>query len=169
MSNPAQLLVDNIRAMQSLSIQHRGMVRDRISEGSRGCLRHTHTCPRAHTACSSCRANTTTQQCHGAQGMPGVQWRATVSTWELVKQRNPNKTKNKRGNCWGGRGISFQTQSPHLRPWWMHTDLWSCAIPGRLWWPTCPILAVFLKPHHQKVKIYITSTEAKEIRRIVTG
>lgn len=45
------------------------MVRDRISKGNKGgCLRHTHTCTRAHTACSSCRANTTTQHCHGAQG-----------------------------------------------------------------------------------------------------
>lgn len=147
------------------------MVRDRISGGEqRGCLRHTHTCTRAHTACSSCRANTTTQQCHRAQGD------ARECSEELQCQHESwwsnitlTKPKKKGGNCWGGRGVSFQAQSPQLRPWWMHTDLWSCAIPGMFWWPTWPILAVFLKPHHQKVKIYMTSTEAKEIRRIFTG
>lgn len=171
MSNSAQLLVHNIRARQSLSIQaKRDGQRQDFKREQRGVPQthtHMHTCTHSMQQLQSKHNNPALPRSTG--GCQGVQWRATVSTWELVKQHNPNKTKKKGGNCWAGRGISFQAQPPHLRPWWMHTDLWSCAIPGMLWWPTGPISAMFLKPHHQKVKIQITSAEAKEIRRIFTG
>lgn len=133
MSNPAQLLVHNIRAMQSLSIQaKRDGQRQDFTRGTDGSASDiTHTCTRAHTACSSCNSkhnNPALPQSTG--GCYKGQWRATVSTWELVKQHNPNKTKKKKKKGRGeiaeaGRNISCQAQSPHPRPWWMHTDPWS--------------------------------------------
>lgn len=170
MSNSAQLLVHNIRAMQSPSIQaKRDGQRQDFRRGTRGASdTHTH----AHVHTQHAAAAEQTQQPSRATGHRG----SREGSEELQCQHESwwsnitlTKTKIKRGNCWGGRGISCQAQSAHLRPWGMHSDLWSCAVPGRSWWPTCPILAVLLKPHHQKVKIYIASTEAKEIRRIFTG
>lgn len=115
--------------MQSLSIQAKrdGQRQDFKRETHESASDITHTCTRAHTACNS--RHEQTQQPSTAtkhRWTLRVQWRATVSIWELVKQHNPNKTKKKGEIARGGEEkISFQAQSPHLRPSWMHTDLWS--------------------------------------------
>lgn len=152
MSNSAQLLVHNIRAMQSLSIQARrdGQRQDfrRGTDGSASDI--THTCTRAHTACSSCHGQTQPSTATKHRWMLKVQWRATVSTWELVKQHNPNKTKKKGGNCWGGGIYPFRHNHPISDPRECTQISGGCGIPGMWCWPTCPILAMVLKPHHQK-------------------
>lgn len=86
------------------------------------------------------------------------------------KKSKKNKNKNQK-NHWeiagrgrGGKGnISFQAQSPHFRPSWMHMDLWMCEIPGMLWWPACPTLVLFLMPHHQSVKIRLLPPRARKL------
>lgn len=111
------------------------MVRDRISNGKQmRALQTSHTHAHVHTqhatAATSKHNNPALAQSTG--GGYKVPWRATVSTWELVKQHNPNEQKQKReiARGWGKKranqtNISFQAQSPHLRPSWMHRDLWS--------------------------------------------
>lgn len=118
MSNSAQLLVHNIRAMQSLSIQaKRDGQRQDFKGEQRGVPQthtHMHTCTHSMQQLQSKHNNPALPRSTG--GCQGVQWRATVSTWELVKQQNPNKTKKKGGNCWAGRGYPFRHSHPILDP-----------------------------------------------------
>lgn len=105
MSNSAQLLVHNIRAMQSPSIQaKRDGQRQDFRRGTQGASdTHTH----AHVHTQHAAAAEQTQQpsrATGHRGCQGGQWRATVSTWELVKQHNPNKNQNKKGELLGWEG-----------------------------------------------------------------
>lgn len=157
MSNSAQLLVHNIRAMQSLSIQAKrdGQRQDFKRETNESTSDITHTCTRAHTACNSRHEQTNNPALpQSTGGCYEVQWRATVSIWELVKQHNPNKTKKKGEIAGGGKKkYPFRHNHPILDPRECTQISGACGIPGMLWWPTCPILAMFLKPHHQSVKI----------------
>lgn len=109
------------------------MVRDRISKGKQMKeLQTSHTHAHIHVHTQHATATTGKHNSALAQSTGGwyeVQWRATVSTWELVKQHNPNNN-NKKGKLLEKKPnqknhISFQAQSPHLRPSWMHMDLWS--------------------------------------------
>lgn len=113
---------------------------------------HTHMHMYTHNMQQPPQANTTTQHWHKAQVD------ATKYSEELLYQHESwwsNKTLTKKGNLLGEKQKkikSFQAQSSHLRPLWMHMDLWSVWNPGMFWWLSCPTLVPFLMPHHQSVQ-----------------
>lgn len=178
MSNSAQLLVHNIRAMQSPSIQGKeGWSETGFQKRNKWehFKHHTHMHMYTHSMQQPPQANTT-QHWHKAQVdatkcseelqyQHESWWSNTTLT---KKNKNQNKTKNKTWKLLGGgqegRGIyPSRHNHPILDPRECTWISGACEIPGMLWWPACPTLVLFLVPRHQSVKIRLLPPTARKL------